>query len=91
MASNDPITVDALAEVISRLTVSDRLNAKKDGTDDGELITYRMMHSRATKMGVTTLDFDEFVDTIGIADLRQAQIKAAELMAPLVEAPKDAP
>ncbi len=89
--SSDSLTVDQLAQVIAALTVGDRLNAKKDGTDDGEIITYRMMHRRARALGLTSADFDTFTDAVDINDLRRAQIKAAALIDPLDEAEKDRP
>ena len=89
--TNGTIDVDALAEVVANLTVGDRLKAKADGTEDGEIITYRMLHRRATAMGVSDLSFDDFVDTISVDVLRRAQIKAGELMGPLVKDAKEKP
>lgn len=78
---------DAIASILSELTIGDRNAAVKAGLkDDKEGMTFFMLHRRAVAMGIFEGDLDAFLDKVKITDLRDAQVKAGYDAAPLAAA-----
>lgn len=68
----DPISLEQLRQIKAAITWGDSRKAAKEAADDEGSLTARAFHRSATRLGITTQDYEGFLDQVTMEDLNAA-------------------